>query len=223
MDTDYANSPVMHLHYQFSHQPDHTALYNHAAMAHFNHLWWESLAYNKAEIPENLRRDIVEDFGTVEDLRNEMVEHADAMFGNGFVWLLKERPHNDATGTRSKLRILCTYNAGSPYAAAWRMRQTRDSATTDDRTAGTYRSRQMSVPQNYVGSSGQYSQVGREGHLAPNALDALPLLCLNVWQHMWVPDYGVLGKRQYLSAWWERVDWNVVQNRSNQMAKVGYQ
>lgn len=178
-------------------------------MAHFNHLWWESLSTVKKPIPESLRKDIDETFQGVENLRTEMLEHADAMFGNGFVWLMKENSRG-STNIHTPLRILCTYNAGSPYAGAYRMRQNMDMATGLD----VAQSRMRNV-QNTAGGMGPHSQSGRIGSVSSTQLDAYPLLCLNVWQHMWIPDYGILGKRAYLAAWWERIDWDVVQQRYN--------
>lgn len=40
--------------------------------------------------------------------------------------------------------------------------------------------------------------------------DVTPVLCVNTWEHAWVGDFGVAGKRRYLEGWWERVDWDEV-------------
>jgi len=218
-DTEYADKSPYQMHVEFSRQPEHADFYNVAAMAHFNHLWWESLSVEKKPVPDNLRRAIEDDYHSMDSLRDEMLEHADAMFGNGFVWLMKESPTGSGAFTAGgKLRILCTYNAGSPYSEAYRMRQNRDMATGLDPAA--HRRAQMTQVQNTVGSFGQFSQQAKAGNEPPNALQAMPLLGLNVWQHMWVPDYGILGKRHYLAAWWERIDWDVVEQRYNQLNRT---
>lgn len=205
------------MHKEFSRQPERADFYNICAMAHFNHLWWESLTSSKKAIPESLRKDIEENFQSVDNLRTEMLEHADAMFGNGFVWLIKENS-NRSSNLHTPLRILCTYNAGSPYAEAYRMRQSMDMSTGLD-----IASARMKRPQNTVGFMGQHSQLGREGSNVQSQLDGYPILCLNVWQHMWIPDYGIMGKRAYLAAWWERIDWDVVANKYNMKEKIdGY-
>lgn len=189
--TAYDGASPWELHVNFSRDPQHVNLYNIAAMCHFNHFWWDSLSPVKTDIPSLLASTIESQFGSVDALRDQMLEAGDAMFGNGFVWLMKER---GVTGTGGKLRVLCTYNAGSPYAKAWRMRQ-------------------EAMPTNAVGLN-RYS---RDPDLAPNALVAQPVLCLNVWQHMWVPDYGLTNKRMYLSSWWERIDWEKAFQRFSQM------
>lgn len=193
-------------------------------MLHFNHFWWESLATEKKPIPSPLAKQIEDNFSSVEDLRVEMLQHADAMFGNGFVWLVKEGSNNMPFGASSKttpLRVLCTYNAGSPYPGAHQRRQTQDMATADTsamaaRLSG--RGSQLTEVQNSVGAFGQYSDSKTQPW--PNALLSQPLLCVNVWQHMYMLDYGLLGKQTYLAAWWERIDWDVVYQRYNM--DVGY-
>lgn len=191
-ETGYHDKSPYQLHTEFSRQPEHANLYNITAMAHFNHFFFDSLAKEKVEVPDQLARMIDEGFSSLDNLRQEMLENGAAIFGNGFVWLLKEG--GTPPGKMPPLRILCTYNAGSPYSEAYRMRQSRDMAT------------------GYAGAVGPYSRSGQQ-QFAPNALKGVPILCLNVWQHMYVPDYGVLGKNTYLAAWWERIDWNKVAER----------
>merc|ERR1711939_243558 len=53
-------------------------------------------------------------------------------------------------------------------------------------------------------------------------LNAQPILCVNVWEHQWIPDYGVLGKRAYLTAWWDCIDWQVVENRLSTVEPDNY-
>ena len=218
-ETEDAGKTPYKIHLERSRQPEHAHFYNIAAMAHFNYLWWESISDQKKAVPEGLRKDIEETFHSMESLRTEMLEHADAMFGNGFVWLMKQNISQPGIGSHTNLRILCTYNAGSPYADAWRMKQDRESSTALNLDG--QRRAEMTRPQNRVGVMGPYSQQARDGYQLPNTLDATPLLCLNTWQHMWIPDYGITGKRAYLAGWWERVDWDVVYQRYNQAGRVG--
>lgn len=204
------------MHKEFSRQPERADFYNICAMAHFNHFWWGGLSSTKKPIPGSLRKDIEETFSSVDSLRTEMLEHADAMFGNGFVWLMKENSPRGSAATHTPLRILCTYNVGSPYAEAYRMRQNMDMATGLDISA-----QRMTHPQNTAGAMGRFSQSARDGQNVATQLDGNPILCLNTWQHMWIPDYGILGKRAYLAAWWERIDWQVVQQRYEQHSAAG--
>lgn len=127
-----------------------------------------------------------------------MLATAEAMFGNGFVWLVVD--HNSGF-----MRILSTYNAGSPYPAAHHRTQAIDTATTDP-DVSMYNA---STTKQKVGSFGMYS-----GSRTPKGLGGMeltPILCVNVWQHMYLRDYGVGGKEAYLQRWWNRINWDVVE------------
>lgn len=174
-------------------------------MSWHNWQFWDAISPQNKDIPDALQKDIEEHFGSVQELRQEMLEHANSLFGNGFVWLVRDvGPSFDGR----EYRILCTYNAGTPYAEAYHMRQSTDRSSLESK---------MTRPQNNVGSSGPFS-ASRDTKMPSTALLSHPLLCLNVWQHMWVPDYGILGRPVYLSAMWERIDWDKVETR-RQMAR----
>lgn len=205
--TEYQDKPPKTIHIDLSRQPDKAAIYNAAAMAHFNHFFFESLRAEPAETNlENKEESAAEQLrgspllaeietsfdGSIDNLRDAMLDHANAIFGNGFVWLVRSNPKNIAA---SELKVLCTYNAGSPYSEAYKMRQ------GTDRTAGR-------SPQFMAGS-------GKIADAAVNGLNATPLLCINVWQQNYVLDYGLspMGKETYTKAWWQTIDWAVVKQR----------
>jgi Fe-Mn family superoxide dismutase len=64
---------------------------------------------------------------------------------------------------------------------------------------------------NTVGAHGPLSAFGKA---APGGVDLTPILCVNTWEHMYLADWGILQKKQYLEAWWERIDWNIVSNHA---------
>jgi Fe-Mn family superoxide dismutase len=180
---------------KYSHSSQHASLFNNASMAVNNHWFFRSISPVKMEPSPKFLADIKTNFDSLDNLRLDFLETADAMFGNGFVWLMKEH-------SSGNLRILCTYNAGSPYPNAHHRRQSREMATQDIAS-------RLSRPQNHVGSFGASS---RNPELGPtNALKAEPILCLNMWQQAWLPDYGLMGKRNYILCWWERINWELVE------------
>lgn len=127
------------------------------------------------------------------------------MFGPGFVWLVSTE-----TG---KLRILATYIAGSPYAGAHFRTQPVDKATQDATVTGAVSGPVWAQEQqvsNRAGTFGRHS--GRDKVVAPGGLEVVPLLCVNTWEHVWLRDYGVAGKRRYLENWWDRINWDEVLN-----------
>ena len=133
-----------------------------------------------------------------------MTDAALSMFGSGYVWLTKE------TSSSHNMRILCTYNAGSPFPAAHARRQSSDSATS---APGNSLSSALARPQNFAGSFGEYSANKAETY--QGSLQALPILCLKVWEHQYLPDYGIIGKEEYVRQWWNQIDWDEVLNLSN--------
>lgn len=60
---------------------------------------------------------------------------------------------------------------------------------------------------------GSYSRGGKS--LAPGGQDVEVLLGVNTWEHVWLRDYGIGGKRDYLERWWDAVDWGVVAGRQD--------
>jgi Fe-Mn family superoxide dismutase len=155
---------------------------------------------SEKRIPPKLKKELETHFSSIETLRREFLTTAMAMFGPGFVWLVKN-------AQTTELRILTTYLAGSPFTAAhWRRQGTDFNATAGDAsTVMGYLDR----TQTGAGNSG-----GRFSPQAPGGIDVIPLLCLNTWEHVWLPDYGIRGKGEYVQHWWETIDWDKVEGRA---------
>jgi superoxide dismutase, Fe-Mn family len=103
--------------------------------------------------------------------------------GSGWVWLV--------IGPASELRVLATYNAGTPFDI--RKRQIQDPNTQWNLDASSH----------FRQASG----------LRPNRKQEyliLPVLGLNCWEHAYITDYGVNGKQQYLKNWWSSINWQRV-------------
>ncbi|KAM3512284.1 hypothetical protein MY11210_004068 [Beauveria gryllotalpidicola] len=180
-------------------EPNQAPIFNYASMAHNNHFFFQSIAPGRVAMPEQLRVEIEASFSSVETLRREMVLTASAMFGPGFVWLVKTGP--------AAYRIVSTYLAGSPYPGAhWRAQSTNMNTVGDQGSARSW-FRNQQAPQH------------RGGNLPPGGIELQPLLCLNTWEHAWILDWGVGasgqgGKTAFAEAWWETVDWELVSNRA---------
>ncbi len=252
-------------------QPEHASLFNYASMAHNNHFFFHGLVCllitlihrikrtymddhtnigvlkkspTKTNMSQSLARDhLLHSFTNINTLRDEMILTANAMFGPGFVWLVKmtdPKYHNTP-----EYRILTTYLAGTPYPAAHYRTQSHDMSTmprdalpitnsplgtrltTTDTSPGPSTrdggnvngptpadlNRQTHYQNQYPGA------VGNRSHAAKDRVSLVPLLCVNTWQHVWMWDYGIAGKYNYLQAWWERIDWGVVERKVNEGAK----
>lgn len=203
--------PARDLAFKYAHDASHAAIFNYASMAGNNHFFFERLHPTGTQPSSSFLSDIKESFDSFETLKTEMIETADAMFGNGFVWLFKE----DSTGL---LRVLCTYNAGSPWPQAHYRLQNRDMAT-EYAQLGRNRAEQqrLSIVNNRAGKFGNHSRPPGQPVTPFGALVGGPILCVGVWQHMYLRDYGVgIGqKRRYLENWWNQIDWGMVEQSAH--------
>lgn len=167
-------------------------------MAFNNHFFFRGINSDpeiQSRPSTDLTNQIRNDFSSLDTLKETFLDTADAMFGPGFVWLVQTDTHP------STLRILPTYLAGSPLSAAHYRRQSQDLNThnTDSYQA-----------LNPVGAFGNASRQPKAPKKPLGGVDVVPLLCVNTWEHVWLRDYGVRGKRQFLEAWWNRIDWDLV-------------
>lgn len=193
------------------------SLFNHASMAHNNHFFFSTLSNETIPMPDSLKRGLEESFTSIETLRRDMIATANAMFGPGFVWLVKTK--------EGKFALLSTYIAGSPYPGAHWRRQTQDmntQAAISDATNASDHFRQQAIANlpiaNTVGMHGQFAQNQK---MAPGGIDVTPILCVNTWQHVYMPDWGVLQKKQFLEAWWDHINWNVVADAAGEKFTAG--
>jgi Fe-Mn family superoxide dismutase len=136
---------------------------------------------------------MVDSGSSPESIKLDFLAAASAQFGGGFVWLVSQRKDG-------LLRILNTYNAGTPYSEAFARQQPVDMNTEPAKKAGGW----------YNPDS--FSNQGVSANTAPGGNPITPLLCVNTWEHAWLYDYGFDGKDEYLERWWDRVDWNLVEN-----------
>ena len=199
---------------QFARDPMSASLFNHASMAHNNHYFFTSLSTSPQHLEnvKGLKASLENTFGSIETLRTTMLDTAAAMFGPGFVWLVWVRDSASSPASLSKSgswRILTTYLAGTPYPEAGYRHQGLDMNTSNAATFSAYRAAE---PVNTAGSFGPLSQSGKESaQIPPGGTKLMPVLCVNTWEHVYIYDFGLPGKRKYLADWWEAVDWSVVE------------
>lgn len=171
-------------------------LFNYASMAFNNHFFFRGLNTDpnvKSQPSNTLLPLINKNFTSMDSFRETFLYTADAMFGPGFVWLVQT--DEGATGS---LKILTTYLAGSPISGAHYRRQAVDMNTENTDT--------------YAGAFGNMSRQRDQKPKKPlGGVDVTPLLCVNTWEHVWLHDYGVTGRLQYLEKWWNKINWNLAE------------
>lgn len=186
-------------------------------MAFNNHAYFTGInPRGPVPMPESLQRALITDFGSIDNMRAEMLAMAETMFGPGFVWLVRVSPTPGVGSRARKFMLLPTYLAGSPLSGAHNRRQPLDMNTqnvADAQKAGGVAALSKAqflahnTPQNNVGEFGKYA--AKNNALAFGGVDVLPCLCVNTWEHAYIFDWR-FGKRSFLERWWEFINWNVV-------------
>ncbi|MBE6209456.1 MAG: superoxide dismutase [Rikenellaceae bacterium] len=83
------------------------SIFNNAAQVWNHTFYFEQLSPFPQDVPMGvLAEAIVRDFGSLENLKNEIIRTATALFGSGWVWL--------ACDKRDRLAVLPMQNAGNP-------------------------------------------------------------------------------------------------------------
>ncbi|KAL1957581.1 hypothetical protein VTO42DRAFT_5692 [Malbranchea cinnamomea] len=190
---------------KYARDPNMASLFNYASMAHNNHFFFSCISPTPVPVPPKLEEAISESCSSMESLKADFLATANAMFGPGFVWLVKEK-------SSGQLKILTTYIAGSPYPAAHFRRQAVDMATQPG--FGIDSGDAYKTASRTYGFMGKHSGQTR---LAPGAADVHPILCVNTWQHVWLRDWGIAGKDGFLEAWWDKINWEEVAQNFSQI------
>ncbi|KAK8088872.1 superoxide dismutase [Apiospora hydei] len=206
--TEMEQKPPYQILQQTAREPSFAPTFNYASMLHNNSFFFEGLNSTPNEKPMSprLQKQLEDSFGSIETLQREMLITASSMFGPGFVWLVKN-------GKTSNYRVLATYLAGSPYSTAHWRRQGLDMNTVE----GPSSTEKTGAAEEYI-SRQQLGHGASNGTrwktTAPGGIEVIPVLCVSTWEHMYLRDYGVAGKRQFLENWWNTIDWTKVSDRA---------
>lgn len=204
-------------------------------MAHNNHFFFEGLAVTggvdpSEHMPAALRADLEASFGSLETLQRELVLTADAMFGPGFVWLVRSKDGGDGGAARYPYRVLTTYHAGSPYPGAHWRRQFSDmnhvAGVTDasgDAVRGYLAAQNAAFPGSAMAGGGSSSSLLQQqsANRSPGGADLVPVLCVNTWEHAWLYDWGIGNRFNYLAGWWNAINWGKVDERARVLGAKG--
>lgn len=194
-------------------------------MAHNNDFFFRGIASDVENdpsslvMPTELKEQLELSFGSIDTLQREMILTANAMFGPGFVWLVKNTDTIQRRGA-GDYRILTTYLAGSPYPGAHWRRQNTDMNSVGGLQDGGQSVRGYFDAQNHYNNRPSLHGSGtkfrdEERKKSPGGADLVPVLCVNTWQHVWLPDYGCGGKLDFLSNWWRLINWSRVYERAH--------
>ncbi|KAK0733912.1 Manganese/iron superoxide dismutase [Lasiosphaeria miniovina] len=214
-ETNWANQDIKSVVMESSREPENAVVFNHASMAHNNHFFFKQLSPEPTEMSELLKTNLEKTFMSIETLRREMIYTADAMFGPGFVWLVKV----PLQGMPTAFQVLTTYLAGSPYPNAHWRRQDMDMNTAVGQSEQGLLAGRKFLQNTAFGIGNRASEASKKVMLSPGGINVIPILCLNTWEHVWLPDYGFggngspdKGKLAFYERWWNKIDWQKVED-----------
>ncbi|ODV73305.1 mitochondrial 37S ribosomal protein mS43 CYBJADRAFT_167892 [Cyberlindnera jadinii NRRL Y-1542] len=146
---------------------------------------------------------ISQSFGSLLELKTLLLESANAINGDGFTWLVAVEADSLTKSKNpgfmySSLAVLNTYNAGVPENNC-RFGQLTNYSLENKEQKLTQR-----VYPTVEEAQRKTEVIGQTYH---------PLLCIDASPKVWLQDYGVFGKKEYLEQVWRCIDWDVVLSR----------
>ncbi|EMG47948.1 hypothetical protein G210_1580 [Candida maltosa Xu316] len=169
-------------------------VFHYASMAHNNHFFFEQLTNAEDAALTKPSRFLMEklmhqDVLDVHQLREKMLNLAENSYGQGWIFLVET--------SDKKLKFLNCMNDGTPY---------------------TYlKSHLLDLNGGINESNYQFLETMKQKALNDEKDYNLPILAINYWDYMYINDYGVTGKSEYLSKLWDHINWNVVNKRLFQL------
>jgi Fe-Mn family superoxide dismutase len=103
--TPLAQLPLEEIMKQTAGSPDKAAIFNNAAQAWNHDFYWKSLKPGGSKPEGELMKKIQMSFGSLDNLKKQLLEAAVTQFGSGWAWLVLEG---------DKLKVVKTGNADNP-------------------------------------------------------------------------------------------------------------
>ena len=106
--TQYKNKALENI-IKESHKLGDEAIYNNAAQIWNHDFYWNSLAI-KSDMSDSISSLIKQDFKSLENFNDKVIEEGMLLFGSGWLWLVQDK-------NTKKLRLITTSNAGNPLTS----------------------------------------------------------------------------------------------------------
>lgn len=212
-DTEFASSSIVETVIGLSQNREKVLAFNYASQALNNSFFLSTLApqdrlRNPTPLPK-LATAVSKSFGSFPEMCLAFSSAAYGMAGSGWVWLVTDQHRN--------LGVVPTYGAGTVIVQN-RLQQGKHFLlpSINDQSTGSTDASKASQATNspadrpnrpadsLFGGLGISDKVGKELY---------PLLNISVHEHAWLNDYGIMGKEEYLTRFWNCVNWDKVEER----------
>ncbi|CAG8617867.1 13140_t:CDS:2 [Dentiscutata erythropus] len=205
-DTEFSDYTIYEIITKTAQEPSKALIFNYASQAWNNDFFLQGLTTKGVTSPETfLHERIKQTFGSISDFKTHFKNMALGLFGSGWTWQVTINIKAAQSGT------------------------TLDTTRLQEKDPNNHPTSLLSSPFLTTASqtSSQFAQNASSSKPVPPPSIALnlvdppphkskftPLLCLNVWEHAYLKDFGIHGKETYVDQFWECVDWAVVHNRA---------
>ncbi|KAI5956276.1 hypothetical protein KGF54_000751 [Candida jiufengensis] len=166
--------------------------FHYASMSHMNHFFFQQLTTleeSKLTKPSRflMEKLMHQDILDINSLRNKILHMAENSYGQGWIYLVEDKNKN--------LNFLQCYNDGTPFYFGKRQQLDLNGGIDEI----TYKNLNKLEKRNSSESEDDEKY--------------LPILAINYWDFMYIEDYGVTGKSQYLNNLWDHLNWDVINKR----------
>ncbi|KAL6946487.1 hypothetical protein ACO0RG_000640 [Hanseniaspora osmophila] len=212
---------------QYTNNPNGQLIYNHASIYQNLEFAISSINIHKTELTQEsnplLLKLIQKSFNSLEEFKTLLVNTSYNIQGDGFTWLMLRRKSEkidlqasftgDFVADVHEILELCivnTYNAGSPNDYL-------EKSAALQKKLSNLSSNQNSAKQSASSNRGTFLSLD-EAQMKyytdeMKKTQFMPLLAIDSSPKTWLTDYGVFGKREYLSKLWDHLNWNLIEER----------
>ncbi|CCH62141.1 hypothetical protein TBLA_0G01990 [Henningerozyma blattae CBS 6284] len=192
--TTFESMYPFHIMLQAKNRKDQAHIFNLASSVHNNHLFIENILPNGAEDavgPSKLFLNKVEkSFNkSWEEIKNEIIEvDSRKIVGQGYIFLIEN--------SDKKFQLLNIQNNGTPYY--FPMNQSHDLNHV--------------LQQDEIELYHELKEIVKDPKVKIKDY-SIPIICISLWDHSYLKDYGVDGREEYLKNVLNNLNWSVINSR----------
>ena len=202
--TSYEANIPFHIILSTAKKPYQTQLFNLASAVHNNHLFIENIlpVSGSDNRPSQTFLSRVRDSFDVEweELKENIVRLTERkVIGQGWFFLIENG--------NKELHCLTLQNNGTPYYFPRNQLFDLNAPVNLSEFSHLEQIREMVVS----GNGSPHSESPQQQHVIRDW--SMPLICVNLWDYAYLPDYGVTGRSTYVRNVLDNLNWNVVNSR----------
>lgn len=164
-------------------------VFNVASQTFNNHFFYEQLISpleNTTKPSRSLEDKIRNSFGSIEELKQQIIEKSQEIQGQGWVFLVED--------ASKQLSLKALNNSGTPLHYSGNLQLDLNGPISEQDYLQTLK-------------NSKALQENTEDH-------NLPLLAISLWDHAYLLDYGVADRKKYVAKSFDATNWEVINART---------